>query len=170
MISIREQVFETNSSSCHCIVFCNTDFMKKLLNKEILYTGTFEYDDDYGTYENHINPNTYIDRDGVIAILMQFCKDTVETNHHLSWDWMMEYQHVLKGINFTSMSLEELLNCPQFDLFDILESCGVHALRTWLMFGELTEDEKSDTSVLSTQEFTDSDGKPVTILHTVVNC
>ena len=83
MISIREQVFETNSSSCHSITICSNELQQKLLNYEALYTGTFEYDDDYGTYVNVLEENEIITMEEIVEKLKQFQERTLAEDTRL---------------------------------------------------------------------------------------
>lgn len=41
MISIREDVFETNSSSCHCLTIAKKSFLDGLKKKELFYIGDY---------------------------------------------------------------------------------------------------------------------------------
>ena len=52
MISIRENIFESNSSSCHSLTVCKKSLKDKLMNGEVYYYGDFEYDDCDDSYIN----------------------------------------------------------------------------------------------------------------------
>lgn len=65
MITIRESVFETNSSSCHSVTICKKSFYDKLMNYEAFYIGDFTVCSDDGTFINELNEKQVMNLDEV---------------------------------------------------------------------------------------------------------
>jgi len=71
MITIRESVFETNSSSCHSVTICKKSFYDKLMNYEAFYTGNFDVCSDDSTFINELNEEQVMDLDEVKAAMKE---------------------------------------------------------------------------------------------------
>lgn len=162
MISIRKNVFETNSSSCHSIVVCKSDLRKRIEQYECIYVGEFDYHDDYELYTNILNENSILSREAVINILKKFVNDS-----NINENYLKDYQIQLKKHDYENMSLFELDHCNDFDLWDILQLYNINYTRTEVIFGG----KDSDTSIYSDNEFLDKVTKePVSVLVAQISC
>lgn len=171
MISIRESTFETNSSSCHSLTIGKKDTIEKILNKELLYVGNFEYADDYGVYENEINDKAVLSRDAVVNILKKFCSE-VNVKEKFESDYAVSMQENCRKLEFNdATSLPEIVSmCKQkdVDLEDILEYYDLYYTSADIMFGN--KDSSNDTITISKREFTDSEGNQIYMLHNRIFC
>lgn len=160
MVSIRENVFETNSSSCHSLVICRDDLKEKLKNREVLYIGQFEYADDYAIYENKLTPDTVLTKEALVGIFKKFVDGTWES------EYLQEYQTWLKNNDFEHMGMQDILNAHEEDHIDlsfILESYDIY----WTPVELILESE--DTHVISEYHCI-MDSEPTTIFHTNIYC
>ena len=74
MIKIRKSVFETNSSSCHCLTIGSKESFDKLESYDYIYTDLIEYHDDYGEYKTMLNPEYITPIDSIIQEMQEKCK------------------------------------------------------------------------------------------------
>jgi hypothetical protein len=72
MFKIRKGVFETNSSSCHCLQIAPKGLFDKLLNHECFYCGDIQYDSDYPFFVNNFEEKYCIDRERFLILLRDF--------------------------------------------------------------------------------------------------
>lgn len=71
MITIRKNVFETNSSSCHSVTICKKSFYDKLMNYELFYTGDYVMSSDDSTYINELDESQVISLDEIKAMMKE---------------------------------------------------------------------------------------------------
>ena len=80
MKCIRENVFESNSSSCHSLVIAQTDLLKQLQTGEVFYLGEFEYYDDHELYVNELEPELFVEATRLREALTDCIKNTTLEN------------------------------------------------------------------------------------------
>lgn len=108
MISVRESVFETNSSSCHSLTIAKKSFLDKLKNGEVFYKGKYSLDSD--SSEVFINDLSNVSEDDVVTIdqvkdlLKEWLKKTPTSNYE------KELQDQFKEIDLDSKPLQEIVD------------------------------------------------------------
>lgn len=159
MTSIRENVFETNSSSCHSLTICKDSIKEKLKSYEALYTGHFENDTSGELYINEIEASGLLDRNQIIKKLQEFRDINLQ---EIDWqgDYPEDQQRWLKEHDIENMDLAELVNHSEFDLWYVLQILGIDIIHPDTIFGG----EKRNTWIRFEKEMLDPvTNEPVTI-------
>lgn len=108
MISVRESVFETNSSSCHSLTIAKKSFLDKLKNGEVFYKGKYDLDSD--SSEVFINDLSNVSEGDVVTIdqvkdlLKEWLKKTPTS------DYEKELQDQFKEVDLDSKPLQEIID------------------------------------------------------------
>lgn len=75
MLKLRQNVFETNSSSCHSLTVVDKVLKQKLYKGEVFYYGEIEFDVNGGLFRNVIDEKYIISREDLIKKLNDFLED-----------------------------------------------------------------------------------------------
>lgn len=107
MISVRESVFETNSSSCHSLTIAKKSFLDKLQNGEIIYKGKYEFSDSDEVFINdlsNVSEEDILTIDQVKELLKEWLKKTPTS------DYEKELQDQFKEVDLDSKPLQEIID------------------------------------------------------------
>lgn len=107
MISVRESVFETNSSSCHSLTIAKKSFLDKLQNGEIIYKGKYEFSDSGEVFINdlsNVSEEDILTIDQVKELLKEWLKKTPTS------DYEKELQDQFKEVDLDSKPLQEIID------------------------------------------------------------
>ena len=107
MISVRENTFETNSSSCHSLTIIKKSLAEKLKNKEVFYIGNYKcYSDCDEVLVNDLG--NVPEKDLITAAqLRQKIKEWVATNTDTS-EWTVELREGLSKLDLDNCSFEDM--------------------------------------------------------------
>lgn len=75
MLKLRQNVFETNSSSCHSLTVVDKVLKQKLYKGEAFYYGEIDFDVNGGLFKNVIDEKYVISRDDLIKKLNDFLEN-----------------------------------------------------------------------------------------------
>lgn len=168
MLSIREMVFETNSSSCHVLTIVRKSLAEKLRNCELFYVGPFHYSSDSDrSYVNCLQEDKIITMD-------EFKKKLKETAEYIlgnpaKSDWIKEYaSKALKYLD--ELTPEFMRDQPdewgEHDWYDILDECAPDYVPAGRLLGDSNADVYPDESF----EYELSDGDSILIQGLDVSC
>lgn len=108
MISVRESVFETNSSSCHSLTIAKKSFLDKLKNGEVFYKGKYDLDSDSSEVFindlSNVSENDIVTIDQVKDLLKEWLKKTPTS------DYEKELQDQFKEVDLDSKPLQEIID------------------------------------------------------------
>lgn len=108
MISVRESVFETNSSSCHSLTIAKKSFLDKLKNGEVFYKGKYDcYSDSDEVFINdlsNVSEEDVLTIDQVKELLKEWLKKTPTS------DYEKELQDQFKEVDLDSKPLQEIVD------------------------------------------------------------
>lgn len=108
MISIRENVFETNSSSCHSLTIAKKSFLDKLKSGEIIYKGEYEcYSDSDEVFINdlsNVSEEDILTIDQIKELLKTWLTKTPKS------DYEKELQERFKTVDLDSKPLKEIID------------------------------------------------------------
>lgn len=164
MISTRESVFESNSSSCHSVTICKKSLREKLENGEAFYKGDFEFHDDYETYFNKLDENEIVSGEDAAKALNEWAKQSDLKS------WWQSTVNYLIAHPATAESLKELCTDKSLDNLDIFGALG-EALECELtdprtMFGS----DDSDSTCVDEESYDLADGDVLEIRNVSISC
>lgn len=152
MVSLRENTFESNSSSCHSLVIVQKDLLDKLERGEVIYVGGFRYYDDYEVYVNELESKFFIEADAVKKALVNW----LSSNPDLSDD---------ADRDFFDLLTEKLNEEPGIGAADLLEylyyeayNCDTVCTKILLQAKILPEGVDSDDACYNLKYLLDPNG------------
>lgn len=108
MISVRESVFETNSSSCHSLTIAKKSFLDKLKSGEIFYKGKYDcYSDSDEVFINdlsNVSEKDILTIDQVKELLKTWLTTTPKSNYE------KELQDKFKDVDLDSRPIKEIID------------------------------------------------------------
>lgn len=123
MLTIRNNTFETNSSSCHVVTICNDNMLKKYLNGDVICMTELDLEEHY-TCTCILNDGDFYDIDRFYLCLQEhrelILQDLLREKDHNSYTYYM-------ATYLLDMNKEECENCffkggiDAFEKFDASE-------------------------------------------------
>lgn len=161
MISTRESVFESNSSSCHSVTICKKSLREKLENYEAFYKGDFEFHDDYDTYFNKLDESEIVSGEDAAKALNEWANQS----DLKSW-WKTLVDHLIAH-PATAESLKKLCVDGSFDILEALrEALDCDFTDPGTMFGS----DDSDSTCVDEESYDLADGDVLEIRNVSVGC
>lgn len=167
MISVRESVFETNSSSCHSLTIAKKSFLDKLKNGEVFYKGKYSLDSD--SSEVFINDLSNVSEEDILTIdqvkelLKEWLKKTPTSNYE------KELQDQFKEVDLDSKPLQEIVD-------DIYGESVEDFASTYLIKGDIEPsyrilgDDDYESSAIWSKEIPLLDGDAEVIRLLSISC
>lgn len=164
MISTRESVFESNSSSCHSVTICKKSLREKLENFEAFYKGDFEFHDDYDTYFNKLDENEIVNGEDAAKALNEWA----ERSDLKSW-WKTTADYLIAH-PATAESLKGLFTDRSLDSLDILGALGEALDCEFTYPGTMFGSDDSDSTCVDEESYDLADGDVLEIRNVSVGC
>lgn len=119
MKTIRLNTFETNSSSCHCLVVCGQNKLKEFRERKVIALSDVRVDSDYDVREITIPDNHFISIKDAFDKVVKYCEDNKDGDKR-------SVKQILKLENFDFDKFKAIIfdeddDMDSYDMLDVLE-------------------------------------------------
>lgn len=119
MKTIRLNTFETNSSSCHCLVICGQNKLKEFREHKVIALSDVRVDSDYDVREITIPDNHFISIKDAFDKVVKYCEDNKDGDKR-------SVKQILKLENFDFDKFKAIIfdeddDMDSYDMLDVLE-------------------------------------------------
>lgn len=160
MKTIRLNTFETNSSSCHCLVICGQNKLKEFRERKVIALSNVRIDSDYDLREITIPDNSFVSIEDAFNKVVEYC-ETNKDEHYVKIILELENFNLDK---FKAIIFDEDDDMDSYDMLDVLEDA--------FNVPEIFIPGNSYRSPLESSEITTPEGieGPISIISTGVSC
>lgn len=119
MKTIRLNTFETNSSSCHCLVICGQNKLKEFRERKTLALSNVRINSDYDLREITIPDNSFVSIEDAFNKVVEYCEANKDNDK-----WSVKQLLKLKNFDFDKFKaiiFDEDDDMDSYDMLDILE-------------------------------------------------
>ena len=119
MKTIRFGTFETNSSSCHCLVICGRNKLKEFRERKVIALSDVRVDSDYGVREIIIPDNHFVSIEDAFNKVIEYREAKKDSDK-----WSIKQILKLENFDFDKFKaiiFDEDDDMDSYDMLDILE-------------------------------------------------
>ena len=128
MKTIRLNTFETNSSSCHCLVICGQNKLKEFRERKTLALSNVRINSDYDLREITIPDNSFVYIEDAFNKVVEYC----ETNKDESYVKQILELENFNLDKFKAIIFDEDDDMDSYDMLAVLEDAAVETAATCL--------------------------------------
>ena len=132
MISVRENTFETNSSSCHCLTIIKKSLAEKLKNREVFYIG------DYHCYSDSdevcVNDLSNVEDKDLITVeqIREELKKWVNTKAEDDTEYEKELKESFSKVDLDTCNVVDTIEEIYGDCIEEFMDCHLNKEAEWL--------------------------------------
>jgi len=161
MKTIRLNTFETNSSSCHCLVICGRNKLKEFRERKVIALSDVRIDSDYEVREITIPDDRFVSIEDAFDKVIKYCEANKDSDK-----WSVKQVLELEDFNFDKFKaiiFDEDDDMDSYDMLDTLEDA--FNVPEVFIYGNYK-------SPLDADEITSPKGikGPISIISTEVEC
>ena len=119
MKTIRLNTFETNSSSCHCLVICGRNKLKEFRERKVIVLSDVRVDSDYDVREIIIPDNHFVSIEDAFNKVIEYREAKKDSDK-----WSVKQILKLENFDFDKFKaiiFDEDDDMDSYDMLDILE-------------------------------------------------
>ena len=153
MLSIREDVFETNSSSCHSLTIARKSFLEDLKNKKKFFIGNFKVSSD--SDEVFVNDLTDVTEKDYLTFeqVKEKIKEWLKQEHVDAYE--KKCQEKISKLDLDNCTVKDIEDVYSDDIEDLIDCyLGVNCERS----ERFLSDDDCESTVLWKKEFPLGDG------------
>ena len=159
MKTIRLNTFETNSSSCHCLVICGQNKLKEFRERKTLALSNIRIDSDDDLREIIIPDNSFVYIEDAFNKVVEYC-ETNKDEYYVKQILELENFNLDK---FKAIIFDEDDDMDSYDMSDVLED----AFNVPEVFIPGSYKSPLDAHEITTPEGIEG---PISIISTEVSC
>lgn len=119
MKTIRLNTFETNSSSCHCLVICGQNKLKEFRERKVVALSDVRVDSDYDVREITIPDDHFVSIEDAFNKVVEYCEANKDRDK-----WSVKQVLELENFDFDKFKaiiFDEDDDMDSYDMLDVLE-------------------------------------------------
>ena len=119
MKTIRLNTFETNSSSCHCLVICGQSKLKEFRERKVIALSDVRIDSDYDVREITIPDDHFVSIEDAFNKVVKYCEANKDSDK-----WSVKQIFELENFDFDKFKaiiFDEDDDMDSYDMLDTLE-------------------------------------------------
>ena len=119
MKTIRLNTFETNSSSCHCLVICGRNKLKEFRERKVIALSDVRIDSDYDVREITIPDDHFVSIEDAYNKVVKYCEANKDSDK-----WSVKQIFELENFDFDKFKaiiFDEDDDMDSYDMLDTLE-------------------------------------------------
>ena len=117
MKTIRVGTFETNSSSCHCLVICGQNKLKEFRERKVIALSDVRIDSDYNVREITIPDDHFIPIKEAFDKVVEYCEANKDSDK-----WFVKQIFELENFDFEKFKAIIFDEDDDMDSYDMLET------------------------------------------------
>lgn len=120
MKTIRLNTFETNSSSCHCLVICGKNKLKEFRERKVVALSDVRIDSDYDVREITIPDDHFVSIEDAYNKVVEYCEANKDSDK-----WSVKQIFELENFDFEKFKAiisDEDDDMDSYDMLDTLEN------------------------------------------------